>query len=63
LERLPKKLQGTYQPAIEIGLAMENAVDVARELSKYPYSHIPYIEEKIRFLENKSAELAEMGCL
>jgi len=63
LEPLPKKLQGTYHPAIEIGLAMENAVDIARELSKYPYSHMPYIEEKIEHLNNRLEELVKIGCL
>ena len=63
LEPLPKRLQGTYHPAIKIGLAMENAMDTARELSKYPYSHMPYIDEKIRSLRNRLEELVEMGCL
>lgn len=63
LEPLPKKLQGTYHPAIEVGLAMEHAMDIARELSKYPYSHMPYIEEKMGFLRNRLEELICMGCL
>ena len=63
LEPLPKKLQGTYHPAIEVGLAMENAMDVARELSRYPYSHMPYIDEKIKFLRNRLENLVEAGCL
>ena len=63
LEKLPKKLQGTYHPAIEVGLSMENAMDVARELSKYPYSHMPYIAEKVQFLRNRLEDLVEAGCL
>ena len=63
LEPLPKKLQGTYHPAIEVGLAMENAMDVARELSRYPYAHMPYIDEKIKFLRNRLENLVEAECL
>lgn len=57
LEPLPKKLQGTYHPAIDVGLAMEHAMDIARELSKWPYTHLPYIEEKLRFLESRMEDL------